>query len=205
VEKYQTNYGYFALFHYNMFVETDLKDIQACLEGNDEAYRILVQRYEQQIVRLMWRFTRDRAECEQLVQDVFVDAYFSLKNYRGQGPFLHWLSIIATRVSYRFWKNRDRARKFISLEDFDTVAKTNTDSIDAAQAAEVLHTLLTRLHPDDRLVLTLMYFEDCSIEEIARRMSWTKAGTKMRAMRARVKLKKIAEKENFLEKFEWIE
>jgi DNA-directed RNA polymerase specialized sigma24 family protein len=46
-----------------------------------------------------------------------------------------------------------------------------------------------------------MYFEECSIEEIAKRMGWTKAGTKMRAMRARGKLKKIAEKEKFLEKF----
>ena len=182
-------------------METDLNDIQACLNGDDEAYRRLVQRYEQQIVRLMWRFTRDRAECEQLVQDVFVDAYFSLKSYRAQGPFLHWLSIIATRVGYRFWNQRDKARQFISMEDFDIAADADIDSIDSAQAAEVLHSLLDRLQPDDRLILTLMYFEDCSIEEIARRMSWTKAGTKMRAMRARGKLKKIAEKEKFLEKF----
>ena len=182
-------------------METDLNDIQACLNGDDEAYRRLVQRYEQHIVRLMWRFTRDRTECEQLVQDVFVDAYFSLKSYKAQGPFLHWLSIIATRVGYRFWKQRDRSRQFISMEDFDIAAETDIDSIDSAQAADVLHSLLARLQPDDRLILTLMYFEDCSIEEIARRMSWTKAGTKMRAMRARGKLKKIAEKEKFLEKF----
>ena len=95
-------------------METDLNDIQACLNGDDEAYRRLVQRYEQHIVRLMWRFTRDRTECEQLVQDVFVDAYFSLKSYKAQGPFLHWLSIIATRVGYRFWKQRYRSRQFIS-------------------------------------------------------------------------------------------
>jgi RNA polymerase sigma-70 factor, ECF subfamily len=182
-------------------VETDLKDIQDCLNGDQEAYRRLVKRYEQQIVRLMWRFTRDRTECEQLVQDVFVDAYFSLKSYRGQGPFLNWLSIIATRVGYRFWKQRDRSRQFISSEDFDVAAQAEEQELDAAQSAEVLHALLARLQTDDRLVLTLMYFEDCSMEEIAKRMGWTTAGTKMRAMRAREKLKKLAEKENFSEKY----
>ncbi len=185
-------------------METDLNDIQACLDGDDDAYRRLVQRYESQIVRLMWRFTRDRTECERLVQDVFVDAYFSLKSYKGTGPFIHWLNIIATRVGYRFWKERDKARLFVPIEDFDTITKSENETIDASQAADVLHSLFNRLHRDDRLVLTLMYFEECSIEEIAKRMGWTKAGTKMRAMRARGKLKKIAEKEKFSEKFEWM-
>jgi len=185
-------------------VETDLNNIHACLDGDNDAYRRLVQRYEPQIVRLMWRFTRDRTECERLVQDVFVDAYFSLKSYKGTGPFIHWLNSIATRVGYRFWKERDKAKLFVPIEDFDTIAKSENETIDASHAAEVLHSLFNRLHRDDRLVLTLMYFEDCSIEEIARRMGWTRAGTKMRAMRARGKLKKIAEKEKFSERFEWM-
>jgi RNA polymerase sigma factor (sigma-70 family) len=188
-----------------MPVETDLTDIQACLAGDSEAYRYLVQRYEAQIVRLMWRFTRDRTECERLVQDVFVEAFFSLKNYKGRGPFLHWLKKIATRVGYRFWKEQDKARLFLSMEDFDAVETTAPETIDPAEAAEVLHSLLDRLEVTDRLVLTLMYFEDCSIEEIAQRTGWTRAGTKMRAMRARGKLKKIAEKEKFSEKFGWIQ
>jgi DNA-directed RNA polymerase specialized sigma24 family protein len=56
----------------------DQRDIQDCLGGNKEAYRRLVQRYEAQVTKLMWRFTRNRTECERLVQDVFVEAYFSL-------------------------------------------------------------------------------------------------------------------------------
>jgi RNA polymerase sigma-70 factor (ECF subfamily) len=188
-------------------VEIDFNDIQACLNGDNDAYRRLMQRYEPQIVRLMWRFTRDRNEVEQLVQEAFVEAFFSLKSYKGQGPFLHWLNKIATRVGYRFWKQRDRAGLFVPMDDmdnFDAVDESNANEIDSAQAAEVLHSLFNRLQATDRLILTLMYFEECSIEEIAKRTGWTKAGTKMRAMRARGKLKKLAEKENFSEKFEWI-
>lgn len=191
--------------NYNINVENDFDDILASLDGDGEAFRRLMQTYQQQIVRLMWRFTRDKVECESLVEDVFVEAYFSLKSYKGKGPFLHWLNKIATRVGYRFWKQQNRAKLFIPIEDFDTVeTKTDEVEIDSSEAAAALHLLLGRLQPDDRLVLTLMYLEQCTIEEIAQRMGWTRAGTKMRAMRARGKLKKIAEKENFSERFEWI-
>ncbi|MCE5341421.1 MAG: RNA polymerase sigma factor [Planctomycetaceae bacterium] len=186
-------------------MENDLQDILASAAGDGEAYRRLVKAYEQQIARLMWRFTRDKNECEILVQDVFVEAFFSLKSYRGQGPFPHWLNKIATRVGYRFWKQQTKARLFVEVEDFDNINAPQTEEqIDPTEAAAALHKLLERLQTDDRLVLTLMYFEDCSIEEIAQRMGWTRAGTKMRAMRARSKLKKAAEKENFSERFEWI-
>lgn len=187
-------------------MENDLQDITASAGGDSEAYRRVVKTYEQQIARLMWRFTRDKNECEILVQDVFVEAFFSLKNYRGQGPFSHWLNKIATRVGYRFWKQNDRSRIFVAVEDFENIEVRDTadEQIDPTEAAAALHKLLAKLPADDRLVLTLMYLEDCSIEQIAERMAWTKAGTKMRAMRARMKLKKIAEKEKFSERYEWI-
>ncbi len=190
---------------YNAFMENDLQDILASAAGDGEAYRRLVKAYEQQIARLMWRFTRDKGECEILVQDVFVEAFFSLKSYRGQGPFSHWLNKIATRVGYRYWTQQSKTKIFVEVEDFENInAKDSDEQIDPAEAAVALHKLLAKLPPDDRLVLTLMYFEDCSIEEIAQRMGWTRAGTKMRAMRARTKLKKNAEKEKFSERFEWI-
>ena len=182
-----------------------MKDILASIAGDGEAYRRIVQAYEQQIVRLMWRFSRDPAQCQILVQDVFVEAYFSLKNYKAKGPFIHWLNKIATRVGYRFWKNQERQKMFVSIEDYDTFDfRQPPQKIDPSEAAAALYKLLGRLQAEDRLVLTLMYLEGCSIEEIAVRMGWTRAGTKMRAMRARGKLKKIAEKEKFLERYEWI-
>lgn len=191
--------------HYNSFVETELKQIQACLNGDKDAFRLIMQPYQPQIVRLMWRFTRDKNECEILVQDVFIEAYFSLKNYKGKGPFLHWLNKIATRVGYRFWKQQAKAKLLVPIEDYDSIDPGQKQEIDPSEAATALHSLLDKLQTDDRLVLTLMYFEECSIEEIAQRMGWTNAGTKMRAMRARGKLKKLAEKMKFSEKFEWIE
>ena len=171
---------------------TDLDDIQACLDGDDGAYKRLVQKYEAQVQKLMWRFSRDRAVCEELVQDVFVEAYFSLPSNRGQAPFIHWLSKISTRVGYRFWKAQAREKSHVPLADFDAVSQVDEDSIEPSQAAEILHSLLGRLGEANRLVLTLLYFEGLSTREIAERMGWTRAMVKMRALRARKQIKKIA-------------
>jgi len=183
---------------------TDRKDIEACLSGDKDAYADLVRRYETEITRLMWRFSRDAGVCEELVQEVFVEAYFSLSSYRAEAPFLHWLRRIGSRVGYRFWKERARVKSEVPLADFDAVHLEETDTVDPSVAAGVLHSLLARLGRPERLVLTLMYFDGCGTKEIAERMGWSRAMVKMRAFRARKKLKTIAERENLLEKLGWI-
>jgi RNA polymerase sigma-70 factor (ECF subfamily) len=182
---------------------SDWNDIEASINGDAEAYKRLVQKYEEQITRLMWRFAPNRTTCEELVQSVFVEAYFSLKGYKGKAPLLHWLKRIGTRVGYGFWKEKDKARKFLPLQDDDFIEKRSKDSIDADESSEILHALLSRLSRPDRLVLMLMYFENCTIEEISKRTGYTHSSVKSRAMRARKKIKIIAERERLLEKLEW--
>ncbi|OHB76241.1 MAG: hypothetical protein A2Z25_05925 [Planctomycetes bacterium RBG_16_55_9] len=183
---------------------TDWQDILACLNGDEDSYVKLVRRYEAEITKLVWRFSRDPAVCEELVQDVFVEAYFSLKSYRGRAPLLHWLRKIAVRVGYRYWKEQAKTRACVPLQEFDAIETEEPDTVDPAAAAQILHALLARLPAADRLVLTLMYFEQCGTKEIAARMGWSRAMVKMRALRARKKLKTIAESENLLEKLGWI-
>jgi RNA polymerase sigma-70 factor (ECF subfamily) len=182
----------------------DWQDILACLDGDEDSYVKLVRRYEGQITKLMWRFSRDPAVCEELVQDVFVEAYFSLKSYRGRAPLIHWLRKIGVRVGYRYWKEQTKTRAEVPLREFDAIEAESPDAVDPSAAAEMLHALLARLPAADRLVLTLMYFEECGTKEIAERMGWTRAMVKMRAHRARKKLRTIAESENLLEKLGWI-
>jgi RNA polymerase sigma-70 factor (ECF subfamily) len=107
-------------------------------------------------------------------------------------------------VGYRFWKEQAKTKTTVPLEDFDAIESEDADTIDPSVAAEVLHSLLARLPRADRLVLTLMYFEQCSTRDIAEQMGWSRAVVKMRAFRARRKLKTIAERENLLEKLGWI-
>lgn len=181
----------------------DFDDIRASIDGDGEAYKRLMQRYQADIARLMWRFSRDRNICERLVQDVFVEVYFSLNSFQGKAPFVHWLRKIATRTGYKFWKHRDKQKEIVSLEDFDFVKQQPDDDIESEKAGEIIYSLLGRMGRADRLVLTLMYLEGLTIEQIADQTGWTRAAVKMRAMRARKKIRRIAEKENIWEKLGW--
>lgn len=179
-------------------VDSDREDIEASLSGDGAAYARLVKRYESDIARQMWRFTRHTEELERLVQDVFVEAYLSLKGFKGRSPFVHWLRRIATRVGYRHWKQRDKQRAALERHadiNVDTLASPEEQS--PSEAAEYLYRLLERLPADDRLILTLMYFNECDTREIAERMGWSRTLVKVRAHRARKKLKVLLEQAGY--------
>jgi len=182
--------------------DTDWRDIQASLAGDEESYERLVRRYESQIAAMMWRFSRRPDQCEELMQDVFVQAYFSLPGFRGDGPFVHWLKRIGTRVGYRFWKQQGRKNKPLPLGDIDPAAEA-PEAMDPSTASEIVEALLSELRPRDRLILTLQYFEGRSMKEIADRMGWNEAMVKMRAYRARNKLRAIARRRGLMEKLPW--
>jgi RNA polymerase sigma-70 factor (ECF subfamily) len=127
------------------------------------------------------------------VQDVFVEAYLSLGHYHGKAPFAHWLSRIATRVGYRYWKqvNRQKKRESFTLEEWDQLPFDSPENMDASQVAASVHQLLGQLPPRDRLVLTLRYLEECDVAETAQRTGWTKSMVKVQTWRARKKLEKL--------------
>jgi RNA polymerase sigma-70 factor (ECF subfamily) len=142
----------------------------------------------------MFRFARNKGAHQELVQDVFVEAYLSLSTYKAKAPFSHWLSGIATSVGYQFWKQNRRRQKteHFSFERWDRLAdENNTESIEPDQAGRLLHQLLAQLPPRDRLVLTLRYLEQCDLEETARRTGWSKTMVKVQSYRAKKKLKKL--------------
>ena len=172
--------------------ETDQGDIAASLNGDGEAYARLVQHYQDRVAAQMWRFTRDPAVLEELVQDVFVEAYLSLKGFRGHAPFLHWLRRVATRVGYRYWKSQVRKRdREEALTETSLNLAIASEALTPFKAAETLYSLFAKVPPPDRVVLTLFYFEECDIDEIASRTGWNRTLVKVRLHRARKKLKAL--------------
>lgn len=176
-------------------VIADLEDTRLSRQGDPDSYRRLVERHQEYVAGIMWKFSRDHQVHEELVQDVFVEAYLSLHTYREEAPFAHWLSRIATRVGYHHWKQQSRRREneSFSLQDWDQMALDETEQpgADPASAAEMLHNLLAQLPPRDRLVLTLRYLEGCSVVETAHRTGWTRTMVKVQALRARKKLERL--------------
>lgn len=177
-------------------LEEDLQDVRRSRNGDGEAYRRLIERHQGWVSGMMWRFSRDPDTHEDLVQDVFVEAYQSLSSYRSKAPFPHWLARIATRVGYHHWKRqkRERAIQTIPLEEWHEVPEEPADGMDPAEAAEFLHRLLEQLPPRDRLALTLRYIEDHSVQKTAELTGWKPSMVKVQTWRARNKLRRLFEK-----------
>jgi len=174
----------------------DRRDIARVLEGDGDAFERLIQRHQGTISRQMWRFTRNEREHAELVHDVFVQAFMSLRSYRAKGPFIHWLRKIAVRVGYGFWRRRERRKRTVSAEAAPLMMdrlQSDPSETGAAEAAEVVHYVLRELPPRDRLVLTMQYIEERSVSEIAALTGWSAAMVKVQAWRARAKFRKLME------------
>jgi RNA polymerase sigma-70 factor (ECF subfamily) len=176
----------------------DLEDVRRTRGGDPDAYRRLIERHQNDVARILWRFTRDRRDHEELVQDAFVEAYLSLGSYRRAAPFQNWLARIATRVGYRHWKEKTRQRKTepFSLEQWDRATEDDgiLDVLEPDHAATLLFNLFAQLSPRDRLVLTLRYLDQCDVAETAQRTGWTKTMVKVQTLRARKRLQNLVER-----------
>jgi RNA polymerase sigma-70 factor (ECF subfamily) len=171
----------------------DFDDVRRCLGGDGNAYRRIIERHQGRISAMMWRFSRDPEVHEDLVQDVFVEAYRSLRNYRGEAPFEHWVSRVATHVGYQYWKRqkREQALQTVPLDEWRELADEPADGAGPQEAAELLHKLLEQLPPRDRLVLTLRHIEDHSVEKTAELTGWSQTMVKVQTWRARKKLRAL--------------
>jgi RNA polymerase sigma-70 factor (ECF subfamily) len=116
-----------------------------------------------------------------------------LKNYKGKAPFLHWISRIATYVGYKYWKKKSKDKEFqtLSSDEIDQLNNIQSDDVEPSQASEILHNLLEKLPPRDRLVLTLRYLDDKNIEETAQLTGWSKTMVKVQTLRAKKKLLRL--------------
>jgi RNA polymerase sigma-70 factor (ECF subfamily) len=176
-------------------VPSDEHLIKATLSGNDEAFSELVRRYKQKIFRLAARFVRDNDDLDDICQEAFIKAYENLNKFRGDAPFEHWMTKIAVNVCYDMLRKQSRRRDDVP---FDSVAFSigepqSSGSSSGDEAWHVVKNALTKLRPEDRMVITLLNLEEKSVRETASLTGWSEANVKIRAFRARKELKRILE------------
>jgi RNA polymerase sigma-70 factor (ECF subfamily) len=160
--------------------------VAASLAGNQEAFAGLVRRHQSRVFRLAGRFFPRREDVEDAAQDTFITAWRRLGTYAARAPFEHWITRVCLRVCYaRLGAER---RRGAPLQTRDTVLQPS----DVAAAID-LERLLARLAPADRFVLLLLDGEGWSVKEIAERIGWTATNVKVRAFRARRRLRRALE------------
>ncbi|MEM9355724.1 MAG: RNA polymerase sigma factor [Pseudomonadota bacterium] len=181
-----------------MHEEAESNLIAAARNGDEDASRQIIERFQPMLSTQMSRFSRDRNVVEDLVHDVFVEALLSLASFKGKSPFEHWLRKIAVRVGYRHWKRLSREKERLEIIRTEAACTTSEPEQQSAavEARDQLDVMLAKLSPRDRLVLTLLYWDGCSVAETAKRIGWTQSLVKVQAHRARKRLKKLLEVAN---------
>lgn len=165
--------------------------------GDRRSLEELVRRHHEAVRRLLWRFARSPEDLDDLVQETFLRMVRGIPSWRQQQPFRHWLLRIATNVGRDYFRRRTvRQRWHADAADAEP-GQPAPDPPDPAgdpaarQAANEIKATLDRLPPDDRTVLTLQHLEGWSLRDIAQHLGWTVTATKLRAWRARRRLRAL--------------
>ena len=169
--------------------------VRYSLGGDERSFAELIRRHKSRVFGTCSRFARDSHELDDLCQEVFLRAYRKLSGFRGEAPFEHWLATLTVSVCYDYLRKERRHRENLAFnvetEDRSDMAEEAARS--ARRAKELLDWAMRQLEAEDQLVITLLELEERSIREIADVTGWGESKVKVRAFRARAKLKEIIE------------
>ena len=178
---------------------TDTEIIKRVLGGEQALFAHLVQRYQSYVFTLVLRFTDNREDAEEISQDVFVKAYRSLADFRGDAKFSTWLYTIVRTSCITFLRKKkldttslDNERTSLQVENRDSGFSANT--VEQKSKHAMVNAAIRMLSPDDSQILTLFYKGEQSLEEIGRVMSLEPNTVKVKLHRARNRLKEKMEK-----------
>jgi len=179
----------------------DVELIQRVLEGDDNAFSVLVRKYQKQVHALAWRKIGDFHIAEEITQDTFLKAYKRLATLKEPQRFDSWLYVIAAnRCSSWLRKKRLWTQPIEEIEETNNehiqnvtysghIAAENERTTAEAQR-DVVKKLLEKLQESERTIITLHYFGEMSCTEIGTFLGVSKNTIKSRLRRAQQRMKK---------------
>ena len=169
--------------------------INQIIEGDAKAFGILVNRYKDLVFTLAMRMLKNREEAEEVSQDTFVKTYRSLNKFKGDSKFSTWIYKVAYNSCLDRIKKNKKYLNDIEINEFtEHQVKTVNNAFDALVEEErnqLIQDCLHLLPSDDSFLLTLYYFEEQSLDEIADIVGISANNVKVKLFRSRKKLASI--------------
>lgn len=162
-------------------------------DGDERAFRELVERYQGAIFNLAYRMLGDSQEAEDAAQEVFVRVYRRLARYDNSRKFSTWILAIATNFCIDLL--RKRRLRLVPLEQIVPWARTREASPESQtlerEARDEMQVYLKRLNEKYRAVLILRYWQDLSCAEIGEVLRLPEGTVKTQLHRARKALERL--------------
>ena len=173
--------------------------IDKILQGETNAFAILVDRYKDMIFTLALKMVKNREEAEEVSQDTFIKIFNSLSKFKGDSKFSTWIYKIAYNTCLDRLKKSKKEDLNISIDDFSShLIKTMDTALSVLEDKERKQTIqncLNLLPSEENFLLTLFYFEDQNLEEIGKIMNINANNVKVKLFRSRQKLAVILKKQ----------
>ncbi len=167
--------------------------------GDPRAFEALVTAHQHRVFGVALRMLRNRAEAEEIAQEVFLRVHRAIDEFRGEAKLSTWLYAIASRLCLNRLASRERRMAREGEEALTRVASGDTDPVDELERGELetaLHRAIAELPEERRIVVVLRDLEGLSYEEIAAALELELGTVRSRLHRARMDLK--AKLERFL-------
>ena len=174
-------------------------------DGDESAFAEIVRRYSPRVFSVASRFFRQRSLVEEAAQEVFLKAYTQLGSFEGRGSLEGWLTRIATNTCLNIVRGAKRRPEYTvsDLTDDEQNWLEQQSAGDGGEPASVEQSvvatdladrLLSVLSPEDQQALLMIDGEQASVKEVAEATGWSESKVKVRAFRARKKVREAMEK-----------
>lgn len=178
--------------------------IAECLGGNPAAYGTLVSRYQDRLYNTVYRLVDNSDDAADVVQETFLNAYLSLKHFKGDSQFFTWLYRIAVNAAITHRRRQRTGAKPIKTSDsapgvepLDTSPSNRPGhGLEMAEDERRIHETLQRLSPEHRAVLVMKDMEDLKYEDIAELLKVPVGTVRSRLHRARFEFKEMLENDD---------
>lgn len=183
----------------------DNHHIQLVLNGNTNAFSVLVNRYKNMVFTLCLKLVKSREEAEDLSQECFIKVYKSLGSFKKEARFSTWLYTIAYHTCLDRIKKIKKERSVVNMDSFTenevSSLQYNMEALQEKERKELVKECLDLLNDEERWILTLFYLETQSIKEIALIMGISETNSKVKIFRSRKKLVALLQSQKELEIF----
>lgn len=164
------------------------KWITQILAGDVQSFSCLIAKYEKMAYTLAFRLMGNKEEAEEVTQDSFIKVYNALNTFKFESKFSTWLY----RIVYRTALSALRQQKIFTDYDEARPEDLTEDEMDSASSLleqndrrEIIAQTMKQLPPDEAMLLTLYYLEECPVEDIRQITDLTTSNIKVKLFRGR--------------------
>ncbi len=180
--------------------ETEI--IEKLKQGNELAFKQLVENYRSMVVNTCFGLLHNSEDAEDVAQDVFIEVFRSVENFRADSKISTWLYRIAVNRSLNFIRDNKKRKWFQSFDDVveskkEMLNQLNHQSagdpeseLENSQRAILLHEAIDSLPESQRVAFTLNKYEDLAYKEISDVMNLSVSSVESLIHRAKKNLQK---------------